>query len=68
MFDPAAMGTLLIGLNAERAEAQGHRRRRAAHRSRTTRPSVRVTLAAMLRRAAAILEPRVVGEAAPEAR
>jgi hypothetical protein len=58
------MGTLLIGLDAISADmVDDHRRRRqrvTAHRQRT---GVRVSLARGLRRAAAILEPAMAGEA-----
>jgi hypothetical protein len=57
MFDPAAMGTLLIGLDGVDAESQTIRRPRsvtAPHRGQ----SLRAALAQGLRRAAALLEPR----------
>ncbi len=63
MFDPAAMGTLVIGLNANQAQAQASRRRPSTAAPRRDH-HVRVALARALRRAAAALEPRRVGEAA----
>lgn len=62
MFDPAAMGTLLIGLNAERAETQHDRGRRAMTAPRHERVGMRMALARGLRRAAALLERTTVGE------
>jgi hypothetical protein len=64
MFDPGAMGTLLIGLNAEREETMNDRRRlleTAVRRER--RPGIRVALANGLRRAAAALDQPAVREA-----
>ena len=65
MFDPAAMGTLLIGFNAERAEAQGLRRRHPVAAPAPGRKplGIRLTLARGLRRAAALLDRPTVGEA-----
>ena len=63
MFDPGAMGTLLIGLNAERAETANDRRRRLEAVRRERRPGLRVTIAGTLRRAAALLDQPAVGEA-----
>ena len=64
MFDPGAMGTLLIGLNAERAETTNDRRRvRAAAVRHERRPGLRVAIANALRRAAALLDQPAVGEA-----
>ena len=62
MFDGAAMGTLLIGLNAERAETQNDRRRRSVVMRRSTRPGIRVAVASGLRRAAGLLDRPTVGE------
>ena len=59
-MDPAALGTLRIGLDAIDAEAHPRARRRSADRRRSASPRVRLTLAAALRRAAEALEPRVV--------
>ena len=67
MFDPAVLGTLLIGLNAERAERETLGRRlskRAGHRER---PGMRVALANGLRRAAALLDRPTVRETAEQA-
>ena len=66
-MDPAVLGTLRIGLDAIDAEAHPRSRRRAAYRSRTSRPRIRVIVAAMLRRAAEMLEPHAVGEGVPGA-
>jgi hypothetical protein len=71
MFDPAAMGTLLIGLNAVESEARGLGERRS-HRqgrsvtagSRRGRAEVRMALARSLRRAAELIERPRVSEAA----
>ena len=57
MFDPAAMGTLIIGLDGIDAESQTTRRPPAITAPRRG-PSVRAALAQALRRAAALLEPR----------
>jgi hypothetical protein len=63
-MDPAALGTLRIGLDAIEAEARYDRPRRptVAHANRS-RP-IRVTLASVLRRLAATLDRPTVGEAA----
>jgi hypothetical protein len=61
MFDPAAMGTLLNGLNADRPEAQ-HDRGRRAIAPRRERVGIRTAFARGLRRAAALLEGPTVGE------
>jgi hypothetical protein len=63
MFDPAALGTLIIGLNAERTEAQSHRRRRQITAPRRTL-GLRIALANRLRRAAAALDRPPVHEVA----
>jgi hypothetical protein len=62
MFDPAAMGTLLIGLNADRAETHANRRHRPIAVRPSHRASLRVALASGLRRAAALLDQPRVGE------
>ena len=66
-MDPAVLGTLRIGLDAIDAETRTRTRRQAAKRRRTTQPRIRVTVAALLRRTAELLEPRAVGDRAPEA-
>ncbi len=63
MFDPAAMGTLLIGLDLDGAETRTGRPGRSVAARRRERP-IRVALARGLRRAASALEPRPVGELA----
>lgn len=64
MFDPAAMGTLIIGLDdAVQAETRTDRRARSVTAPRRE-PSLRVALARGLRRAAALLEPPTLGELA----
>ena len=65
-MDPAVLGTLRIGLDAIHDEAQPRRPRRSANGRQTARPLLRPALAALLRRAAELLEPRHGGEAAPE--
>jgi hypothetical protein len=62
MFDPAVMGTLLIGLEAVRAEANGERPRRSVAGRRRRLIGLRLTLAHGLRRAAALLEQPAAGE------
>ena len=64
MFDPGAIGTLIIGLNTDRAEAQDERRRRRTAVARRDHRGVRSALAHALRQAAAMLEPAGVPEAA----
>jgi hypothetical protein len=67
MFDPAVMGTLIIGLNAAEAESRyddERRPRRAAQRREGA--GVRVAVARTLRRIAAAVEPQRVGEVANE--
>jgi hypothetical protein len=64
MFDPAAMGTLIIGLNAAREERPNRHRRRSITAVRRHVPGVRVALARGLRRAAEMLERPTLGEAA----
>jgi hypothetical protein len=67
MFDPGAMGTLLIGLNAIRAEEQDDRRRRLVAAARRDHRGIRLALANALRQAAALLEPASVREASNQA-
>jgi hypothetical protein len=64
MFDPAAMGTLIIGLDAAKADTQPDRLRRPAPARARGRRGVRFALANVLRQAAAALEPSVVGDTA----
>ena len=64
MFDPGAMGTLLIGLNAAENETPTRRVRRPVDAPRRER-SIRAALARGLRRAADLLQPQPVGEFAP---
>jgi hypothetical protein len=64
MFDPAAFGTLVIGLDANRADAAfGDREAIIVARSRRRLTVVRA-LAALLRRAADVLEPATLAEPA----
>jgi hypothetical protein len=63
MFDHAAMGTLLIGLDANQNETKRVRRPIAAPRRKG---SIRLALANGLRRVAAQLQPQTVGELAEE--
>ena len=67
MFDPGAMGTLLIGLNAERAEHETDRRRPFVAVARRDHVGIRVALAKGLRRAAELLERPIVRETADQA-
>jgi hypothetical protein len=63
MFDPGAMGTLLIGLNTVQGETATKRVRRsvaAPHHER----SIRAALARGLRRGADLLQPQSFGELA----
>ena len=62
MIDPAALGTLRLGLDANDTDAHPSQRRRAPDPTREQRPRVRVAFAGLLRRAADLLEPRVVGD------
>jgi hypothetical protein len=64
MFDPAALGTLRIGLDAERSKQSGAPRRGARSRQATKRRSFRVAVAAELRTLADRLE-RPTAQAAP---
>ena len=63
MFDPGAMGTLLIGLNAVDDETATKRMRRSAATPRRAR-SLRAALAHGLRRGADVVQPQTVGELA----
>ena len=63
MFDPAAMGTLLIGLDVDQVQTQPDQRRRPVAAPRWNHV-IRVALAQGLRRAAALLEPRALREPA----
>jgi len=64
MFDPAAMGTLIIGLDPTSQERLSTHRRRSPAASRRHVPGLRVVLARGLRRAAEMLERPTLGEAA----
>ncbi|MEX1169551.1 MAG: hypothetical protein WEE50_05355 [Chloroflexota bacterium] len=64
MFDPAAMGTLIIGLNANKADTELDRPRRQPPTPRRARRGIRVALANALRQAAAVLEPPAVRDTA----
>lgn len=68
MFDPGAMGTLIIGLDAVRAEAQNDLRSRPVAVAHRNYVGLRVTLARGLRRTAELLERPTVGEAANSTR
>ena len=63
MFDPGAMGTLLIGLNATQNDTDAKRARRSVAAPRRER-SIRAALARGLRRGADLLQPQTVGELA----
>ena len=63
MFDPGAMGTILIGLNAIEDETPTKPARRPVAAPRRER-SIRAALARGLRRAADKLQPQTVGELA----
>ncbi len=65
MFDPTAMGTLLIGLNLDDPETQTYQRRAAAA-APSRAHGVRMAMASALRRAAVLLEPRTFGELADD--
>jgi hypothetical protein len=67
VIDPGAMGTLLIGLNADRANAEGTRDGVADDTIRRERHVIRVALARGLRRAAAMLDRPAAREAADQA-
>ena len=64
-MDPAALGTLRIGLDAIAAETrlEPHQTRRPATRRRPA--GLRLAVARALRRTADVLEPRVFREAHP---
>jgi 4'-phosphopantetheinyl transferase EntD len=64
MFDPAAMGTLIIGLDAAKADTEPDRPRRLAPARRRGHRRARIVLANALRQAAAAPEPSVVGDTA----
>ena len=64
MFDHAAMGTLLIGLDAYQNETHTKRARRSVETPRRER-SIRVALARGLRRAADQIQPQTVAEGVP---
>jgi hypothetical protein len=67
MFDPAVIGTLLIGLNAVNAQDGQPRRehpRRSTEASPRGRRPFRVALAGAFRRAAAALDAPPAGEVA----
>ena len=63
MFDHAAMGTLLIGLDAYQNETHAKRLRRPVT-TPNRQHSIRLALANGLRRVAAQLQPQGVGELA----
>ena len=63
MFDPGAMGTLLIGLKAAQNEAEAGRVRGSVAPPGRGR-SVRAAIASALRRVADQLQPPTVGEPA----
>jgi len=64
MFDPAAMGTLLIGLDAHQNETHTKRARGAVTAPRRER-SIRVAVARGLRRAADQIQPQTIAEGVP---
>lgn len=63
MFDPGAIGTVLIGLNALENETPTKQARRSVAAPRRER-SIRAALARGLRRAADQLQPQTVRELA----
>ena len=63
MFDPGAMGTLLIGLNAAQDVTDTKQVRRSVAARRQER-SIRAALAHGLRRGADLLQPQTTGELA----
>jgi hypothetical protein len=65
MFDPTAMGTLLIGLNLDEAAPQTNQRHAPAAAPGRAH-AARVALASAFRRVAALLEPRGLGELADD--
>ena len=64
MFAPAVIGPLQIGLDAVRRERGAGRHRLAAAAPRPSHGAIRSALARLLRRAAAVLDAKPVGEAA----
>ena len=64
MFDPGAMGTLLIGLNAAQNDTHTTLALGSVAAPRRER-SIRAALARGLRRAADRLQPQTVGELTP---
>jgi hypothetical protein len=64
MFDPGAMGTLMIGLNAVREESLDNHLGRPRAASRRDVPGIRIAMARGLRRAAEMLERPTLREAA----
>jgi hypothetical protein len=64
MFDPAAMGTLLIGLNGTDDPNRPQRRRHARHVRHRAHGGIRVAVAHALRRAATLVEGPAVCEPA----
>ena len=64
MFDPAAMGTLKLGLDAAASESHADRPRRAATTRQRQPGTIRLALASGLRRAAAALEKPATSEVA----
>jgi hypothetical protein len=64
MLDPGAMGTLLIGLDAIKADQLADRERRARHPVRGGHGAWRVVIARALRGAAAALDRPALGEIA----
>ncbi len=64
MFDPGALGTLLIGLDSIRAESRDDVKRRPAAARRRRPGAARLAVAHALRRAAAALERQPTREVA----
>jgi hypothetical protein len=64
MFDPAVMGTLLIGLDSVRDATRMDRPQRSVAQRRRAPVGIRVAIARALRRAAALLERPSAREAA----
>jgi hypothetical protein len=60
MFDPAALGTLRIGLDGDPDPARRHRNPRPAAPARHLLADSRAAIATVLRRTADLLEPRPV--------
>lgn len=63
-MDPAALGTLRIGLGAVAAQTDPLPRRRPRRSSRSRRFNARVAFAGLLRRAAEFVEPALLRETA----